>query len=139
VINPHTVESSHPAKISRHSVQSGQGETHKLPNQTIRLILVSIQLRAVKEKLTRCRIKPSGSHQSPSIKERSGRISQAVESSHRAQISCNPAQSGQGDIYMLSDQTIGRRLVKIQQRGGQGETHQLSNQAIGLKLVAIQH
>ena len=95
--NSLAVESSHRAHVSRHVARSGHGETHKLSNQAIRLMSVTMQLGAVTEKLTCCRIKPSGSSQSPYSSDRSRRNPLAVDSSHRAHVSHHAARSGHGD------------------------------------------
>jgi hypothetical protein len=58
--NSQAVESSQRTQIRCHQAQSGQGETHMLSNKAIRLRLVVIQLRADWQKLTHCRIQPSG-------------------------------------------------------------------------------
>ena len=77
--NSLAVESSHRAHVSIHAARSGHGETHRLSNQAMS---ASMQLGAVTEKLTRCRIKPSGSCQYPCSSERSRRNSHAVQRYH---------------------------------------------------------
>ena len=109
--NSLAVESSHRAHVNRHAPESGHGETHSLSNQAIGLMSVTMHLRAVTEKLTSCRIKPSGSCQSPCSSERPRRNSPAVESSHRAHVSHHAARSGHGETHRLSNQVIGLMSV----------------------------
>jgi len=114
--NSRAVESSHRAHISIHAALSGHGETHPLSNQAIELISVSMQLRAVTEKLTSCRIKPSGSCQYPCSSERSRRNSPAVESSHRAHVTIHAARGGHGETHPLSNHGIGLMSVSMRLR-----------------------
>ena len=112
---------------------------------------VSMQLGAVTEKLTSCRIKPSGSCQYPCSSVRSRRNSHAVESHHRAHVSihqlgavtekltsCRIRPSGSCQYPCSSErsrtnshtvESSHRAHVSIHAaRSGLGETHELSNQ-----------
>jgi hypothetical protein len=114
--NSLAIESSHRAHVSHHTPESGYRETHWLSNQAIGLLSVTMHLRVVTEKLTRCRIKPSGSCQSPCSSERSRRNSRAVESSHRAHVSHHTARTGHGETHGLSNQAIELMSVTVHLR-----------------------
>jgi len=55
----------------------------------------------------------------------------ATESSHRAQVSHNPAQNRPGEAYMLLNQAVGLRLVATQRKIVAEILTGLPNQAIG--------
>ena len=114
--NSHSAESSHRARVSRHPAPKRREETHTLPNQAIGHALVTIQRRSDAKKLTLCRIKPSGTRQSPSGAEPTRRNSRSAESSHRARVSRHPAPKRREETHALPNRAIGHALVAMQRR-----------------------
>jgi len=107
---------SHRARVSRHPAPNRREETHCLPNQAIGHASVAIQRRTDAKKLTVCRIKPSGTRQSPSSAEPTRRNSQSAESSHRARVSRHPAPNRREETHRLPNQAVGHPSVAIQRR-----------------------
>jgi len=159
--NSRSAESSHRARVSRHPAPNRREETHSLPNQAIGHASVDIQRRTNAKKLTVCRIKPSGTRQSPSSAEPTRRNSPSAESSHRACVSRHLAPNRREETYRLPNQAIGHASVassavptrtnspsaESSHRGRvsrhpapnrREETHRLPNQTIGHASVAIQ-
>jgi len=79
-------------------------------------VLATIQRRSDAKKLTVCRIKPSGTRQTPSSAEATRRNSLSAESSHRARVRRYPAPKRREETHSLPNQAIGHALVAIQRR-----------------------
>jgi hypothetical protein len=107
--------------VSHCAPQNGHGETHTLPYQAIRLVSVTMHLKEVREKLTDCRVKRSGSYQSPCTSERSEYNSQSIEGCHQVHISYRAVQSGHGITNGLSNDGIGLMSVTVHLRAVTGK------------------
>ena len=108
--NSRSAESSQRARVSRHPAPKRRKKTHRLRNQAIGHASVAIQRRTDAKKLTVCRIKPSGTRQSPSSAEPTRRNSPSTESSRRAPVSRHPAPNRREGTHTLP------KSVAIQRR-----------------------
>jgi len=113
--------SRHRPRVSRHPERIRRRGTHKLPYHAIGLESVALQSGFVGGELTRYRITPSGSSQSPSRADSSAGNSLATGSRHRARVSRHPERIRRRGTHLLPDHAIGLESVAIQSGFVDGE------------------